>query len=127
MALLKNSAKAALLIGATATGLTRGITGGRDISSSVYELATGNPNIDQDVFGTKVGLGSIMSPIPTPIQVATGGGNKYLRLAAAWQSGMINKTTVGDHLSNARTGLGSASAPRVDGSLVFGQYNSRFG
>ena len=128
MSVLKGAGSAALFLGAAVTGISRGIRSQHtDLSSAVYELATGNPDIDKAVFGTDVSLGAVLAPIPTPIKMAVGNGSKMMRLAAAWDAGLINRTMVGDAYSGARSGLRSSSAPRVDGSIVFGQYNSRFG
>lgn len=125
----------ALVIGAAAHGISKGI-GEADISGSVYELATGNPNIDEEIFGTNVGMRELLLPFPRiPVpgtrgidltrmgQMRQGG---FLGLSSAWSAGLINGTMITDMNRNNQKPFSpqSSGAPRVDGSLVFGLKNS---
>lgn len=128
-------ASAALFLGTAALGLTKGI-GSSDISSPLYELATGNPNIDEEVFGTNVSARELLLPFPKiPFpgtrgfdltrmgQMRQGG---FMGLTAAWDAGLVNGTMITDMNKGNYKPMSpqSSGAPRVDGSLVFGLKNS---
>ena len=126
---------AALLLGTAALGISKGV-GSSDLSSSLYELTTGNPNIDEEVFGTNVSARELFLPFPKiPFpgtrgfdftrmgQIRQGG---LMGLSASWDAGLVNGTMITDmnRENNRPISPQSSGAPRVDGSLVFGLKNS---
>ncbi len=117
------------LIGASAMhGVIKGL-GETDVSSGVYELATGNPNIDEEVFGTNVGVKNLFMPLPRifdPYRIQDISRGGYTGFMSAWDAGLLNgkmMTDVNKHNSRPLS-TQSSGAPRVDGSLVFGLKNS---
>ncbi len=112
----------AAVTGAAMSGFSSGVSqSGGDLSGGIYELATGDPNIDQYVFGTDVGLRELMLPITGPNLM----GNQVDEL---WnKKRFINPTMIGRMGSAERSGYYENKMPAVNGSLVFGQYNSRGG
>ncbi len=140
---LAKTGVAALSVGAAAVGFTSGISSS-EYTDQFYELATGNPNIDNEVFGSNLGLTQLFIPLPGPSDLKTfmhgapgaGAFGGVPRLFAGVRAGVVNTTTVSDYFrgsgpltSNTRSPMDEFrnTPPRVDGSIVFGQYNSRFG
>lgn len=121
-----------LVTGAAVAGLSKGLQS-QDLSRASYDMITGNPDIDQAVFGTKIGLRELLAPIPLPstrINAMKRGG--FTGLTAGVSSGLINGTSVSDMNRDSNQpmvgGLRYANRPpQVNGSLVFGQYNARYG
>ncbi len=105
-------------------GLASGI-GNSDISSGVYEFATGDPNIDNYIFGTDVGIRELMMPLPGGTMNTIKGGG-FRGGTTALTRGMFNSSTIGRNTS-ARNASRDPRMPFVDGNVVFGAYNSRSG
>lgn len=126
----------AALGGAVATsaavGFARGVTS-QDISGGIYEMATGDPEIDQYVFGTDMGITGLMAPglsgVPLVGGASARGARTRQKLKTATNSrlyqryGAANKPSSG--YFNQR--FGNSAMPQVDGSVVFGAYHSRMG
>ena len=128
----------ALSLGMAAHGVSRGMSS-QNFNDTFYETFTGSPDIDEEIFGTELGVRELMMPLKVPFpgtrgfdvsrigQMRQGG---ILGLTSAVSSGFVNSTSLGDHFKNSNDPYikrYNNRAPRVDGSIVFGQYNSRFG
>lgn len=198
---------AALILGTAVHGFAKGVSSTSNFHDNFYNIALGDPNADQAVFGGRLNPMEFMAPLPamfptaynvmsgrTPGRMlgapaggllggATGtvvggvvggligtlkgkglkggliggvvgglggsaigagmglSGNRSLanmgRLGIGIKSGLINGTMVGDYFRGNNNGLSPMNdptvnayrntPPRVDGSLVFGAYNSRYG
>lgn len=123
MALVSRFSKAAVATSVAAgiagmVGFTKGL-GSQDLSSGVYEMATGNPDIDEYVFGKDVGIREMMMPLPGERRRQTANmmmsPNTWSRYSAAAKPDYDGN----NYFSN--------TPPKVDGNIVFGAYNSRLG
>ena len=118
-----------LVTASAVVGLAQGL-GSQNISDAAYELTTGNPNIDQEVFGRDVSIRSLFAPMPGgTMNTIRGGGTRGMITAAvngysAKAFTDMNKNANQPMISNLRY---ANRPPEVNGSLVFGQYNSRYG
>jgi hypothetical protein len=136
----KRTLPAALILGASVHGITKGI-GSQDISSSAYELLTGDPQIDDYTFGTNAGISDMLfpSPLPSPTKAfwhgATGARSGLPRMIAGIQSGFLNRGSFNNY-NKGNTGYGAGSLapnyygnqlPQVDGSIVFGMSDGSHG
>jgi hypothetical protein len=96
---------AATLAGIGVHGFTSGLDNNRQVSGSVYDLAFGDPNYDEYVMGRKMGVRSLIAPLPGETRIKAYTPRAY---SDAWRANRKNH-------------------PRVDGSIAFGMYNSRLG
>lgn len=101
----KKAIGAAGLVGIGAYGFTSGIDEGNRVSNSVYNLAFNNPDYDKHVMGKKMGVRSLIAPLPGELRMQAYTPKTY---ADAWRA-------------NRKT------QPTVNGSIAFGMYNSRLG
>ena len=107
--------RSALVVGGTmaagGAGFLSGIDSNNQVSNSVYGLAFGDQDFDKYVMGRKMGLRSLMAPLP---------GERF------GQSGVVGAVRYPTAFANARR-QSRMSTPQVDGSIAFGMYNSRLG
>lgn len=98
---------------ATAGAMYGGFTGAFDgVSDGLYEIATGDPNIDNTIFGRDVGFRGLMAPLP--------GGHM---VTSARQ--MFEPEPYGQYGANRNRSY--QKMPDISGQMVFGQYHSRNG
>lgn len=89
----------------SAAGFVNGVDDKNQVSNAVYDLAFNDPNYDEYVMGKKMGLRSLLAPLPGEVGMRSITPRTY---ASAWQANRKSK-------------------PRADGSTVFGMYNARLG
>ena len=117
-----------------AHGFVQGM-GSQGLTDDFYNLASGSPNIDKEVLGTDLSVFDMMGVIPGPSRVdmalgrVPGFRSGLPQLVASFQSGMLNGKTFSDARAKNNTSFNTYknTLPTVDGSIVFGAYNSRFG
>lgn len=101
------------LAGVGVLGAARGFnqTSG-DLNDALYEITTGNPNIDEEVFGMPMSARELLLPFPNfP-------GPDFQRMRTRARMAMQPKIL-------GRTQAYRNRMPQVSGSMVMGQYNSR--
>jgi hypothetical protein len=138
MASWRGAAIGALTVGAAAHGVSRGMNS-MNFNDNFYQAVTGDPNIDEEVFGTEVGVRELLMPLRMPIPFTRGIDFSQIGqmrqgglggLTAAVSGGFINAKSVGDHFKNANDPYLTRynnRPPKVDGSIVFGMDKSKFG
>lgn len=110
-----------------AAGIASGLKS-QDTSGHLYDMLFDNPNMDNDIFGTDVGFRELVAPFPGPFTRLRAMGGEMGRVPAlmtAQREGFLNGTLYNDFWRNRK--YYNNEPPRVDGSLVFGQYNARNG
>lgn len=110
--------RGALVGGAVAAGAATGFVKGlssQDMSSGIYEMATGQQDIDNYVFGTDMGVRELVFPAP-------GLGRTAQKVRMARQGQLYSR-----YGSANRSGYFNNNLPTVNGDLVLGAYHSRMG
>lgn len=135
-ALKSGTGKAAFLTGlglAGVLGFNKGLRSSK-AEDAFYELATGNPNIDEEILGTNINPANLLLSLPgSRTDIAMHGIPVFRsgipRLLATTRTGFVNKKTVGAAFSRADTPFATTHnfAPMADGSIVFGLNNARHG
>lgn len=116
----KKALGAAGLAGIGMASFTSGIDSKGQVSNTAYDLAFGNPDYDKYVTGKKMGLRSLLAPVPGQRRMQ---GSFGLGTLIGQQPGsVLTKTTYTDAWKASRK-----NAPVVDGSIAFGMYNARLG
>ena len=126
--------RGALIGAATVAAGVQGFSSGvnsrmGDVSSAVYEMTTGDPNIDEYVFGTDVGIRELMLPLPdiTPNLGIMDNmfGENAMNL---WRNRrFLTPQMIGRTGSAQRSGYFENRMPTVNGSAVFGMREARNG
>jgi hypothetical protein len=93
------------LLGVSAAGFSSGFNSQNQVSNSMYNLAFGNPDYDKYVMGRKMGVRSLIAPLPGETRMMAYTPRAY---SDAWRASRKQQ-------------------PKVDGSIAFGMYNSRLG
>ncbi len=129
-----SAAKFAGLAALGGAAFAKGV-GSADLSSAMYEFASGDPDIDKYVFGTDIGIRGLMAPLPweTATRDLRGFNRTMLqRHMGARRSGYYderNQNTMSTYNRttgrNTGAGVWNNTMPQVQGDMVFGQYNMR--
>lgn len=101
------------LLGIAGAGFVSGIDNKNQVSNAVYDLAFNDPDYDKRVLGKKMGVRSLLAPIPGEF-VNIPGTNMPMKA--------LTRQTYSDAWRASRK-----NTPRVDGSIAFGMYNARLG
>jgi len=130
------------LAAVAAYGFSKGLDESGAVDS-LFDLTTGNPNIDEDVLGTNLTARDMFLPsipgIPSRLnrmQYGTPGMRSGLPgVMSRMSTGIVNSKTLSAGYTQANEPFDeredntsfSNRMPQADGSLVFGMYNSRHG
>lgn len=109
------------LLGISAAGFVNGIDDKNQVSNAVYDLAFNDPDYDKRVLGKKMGVRSLLAPVP---------GEMRLRSDFAGLGAIVGQPAGSILTRQTYTDAWRASkknTPRVDGSVAFGMYNARLG
>lgn len=135
---LKKAGIGAALTVSAGVGFAKGFKSS-GANEAFYEMTTGNPTIDQDVLGTSLTPMQALMPMPFGKVDRALYGMPFARsgtprLMAALSTGLVNSKTAGAAFTGAnhpfvepRNSYSPNAFPSVDGSIVFGMNNARFG
>lgn len=138
MPVLKKIGLGAAITAGAGMGFAKGFKSS-GANQAFYEMTTGNPNIDQDVLGTSLSPRAALLPMPfgtvdTALHGAPLARSGTPRLMATLRTGFVNSKTLGYAFSGASkpfvepgNSYSPNAFPSVDGSIVFGMNNARFG